>query len=68
MPQTRNPQNLAVEMAARLGADFVAWMRHNFPERLGEGPVPQRTMRLGEIDAEALAQQIAAEQQQGGML
>ena len=61
MPYPRNPNNLAVELTVRMAADLLEFVRHNFPERLGEGPLPERVQRLGELAAGPIVQQTAEE-------
>ena len=59
MPYPRNPNNLAVEHTLQIAADFLDFIKTEYPERLGEGPLPQRERRLGEEPADPIIQDVA---------
>ena len=59
MAYPRNPNNMAIEQTVRMGAMFLEFMRSQFPERLGEGPVPERRRRLGDLEAGPIVQETA---------
>ncbi len=56
MAYPRNPNNLAVEMTVHMATQFLEFVRREFPERLGEGPLPERVQRLGSLPAAPMVQ------------
>lgn len=58
MPNPRNPNNMAVDLAAQMAMDLVEFFRKNFPERLGDDPVPQRKLKIGNIPVDPAIENI----------
>lgn len=60
MPLQRNPNNVAVEMAVGLASQFLAFMKEQYPERLGEGPLPERQRRIGILPADPIIESVVS--------
>jgi hypothetical protein len=58
MPNPRNPNNMAIDLAAQMGVDLVEFFKKNFPERLGDDPVPQRQRKIGDVPMAPIVEEI----------
>lgn len=63
MPFPQHPGDAAVENALNMvfgKGGFAEWMSKNVPAQLGEGPVPERRRRIGELPADPFIEQVAS--------
>lgn len=61
MPLPRNPNNQAIEIATRLGKEFLEYVKQNYPEPLGQGPLPERQRRIGPMPANPIIDVVAGQ-------
>ena len=61
MPKHRNINNMAIDKAAHMMVDWVAFMDANFAEKVGEEPMPERVRRVGAQPADEFVQAVLRE-------